>query len=47
MSVISDVMGLLPSIPVDHLALLVALCGMGLSAFALYVVHSIAKGRQA
>lgn len=46
MSVISQFLSAFPSIPADHLIALVALSGIALAAFALYVVHSIAKGRQ-
>jgi hypothetical protein len=46
MSVIANALALLPTIPIDHLVILVALGGLALSAFAVYAVHSIAKGRQ-
>lgn len=46
MSVIANALALLPTIPIDHLVILVALSGLALAAFAVYAVHSIAKGRQ-
>ena len=36
----------LTQLPVEDLVMLVALAGLGIAAFAIYAVHSIAKGRE-
>lgn len=36
----------LPGIPIEHLLALIALAGLGLAIFAIYVVFSLVRERQ-
>lgn len=36
----------LPGIPIEHMVALIALAGLGLAGFAIYVVFRVVKERQ-
>ena len=46
MQTVSDFFTGLPSIPIEHLIALIALVGLGLAIFAIYVIFSLVRERQ-
>jgi hypothetical protein len=43
---LNDFLTLVPTFPIDHLNALIALGGLGLAAFAIYVVFAVVTERQ-
>jgi hypothetical protein len=46
MKTVVDFLTILPSIPIEHMVALVALAGLGLAIFAIYVVFHLVRERQ-
>jgi hypothetical protein len=46
MNDVGELMDRLPGIPIEYLLVLICFAAIGLSIFALYVVHSVIKGRR-
>jgi len=43
---LNDFLTLVPTLPIDHLNALIALGGLGLAAFAIYVVFAVVTERK-
>ena len=46
MPTLNDFLTLVPTLPIDHLNALIALAGLGLAAFAIYVVFAVVTERK-
>ena len=46
MQTVSDFFTTLPGVPIEHMLALIALAGLGLAIFAIYVVFTLVRERQ-
>ena len=46
MQVVDDLIARIPGIPIEHMIALIALAGLGLAIFAIYVVFHVVRERQ-
>jgi hypothetical protein len=46
MQTVSDFLTAIPGVPIEHMLALIALAGLGLAIFAIYVVFSLVRERQ-